>query len=369
MAIELSNLTFTDEDDIVPASGVDQIFNTGIANTLGGKDIITGTAIRGSATPGIYNTVYGIYNSGTLNTDGDNDIIMGICSDVEGNFNDFGGYFGFSNDQGIIDTGDGNDTIIGTNNITPSTNEGSTFNSMGFSSYRGTINTGNGDDIMMGTGQTMGFVNFEGTIDTGNGNDMITGTGNLDGGIWNLGGPFNTGDGKDTISGTGLLYGILNNGVMDTGAGNDIINGTNITGDPYQKYLAGINNSDEIITGDGNDTIIGGGTGIYNYGTINTGNGKDSIIAEGGFDGRGSVFLGNAKDNLKGFGSGNFNGGNGQDTLELTPGSYTVGISGTAVNFTKGSTIMNTSEFEKLQAGDTTYNFASLTNGQTIFVT
>jgi archaellum component FlaF (FlaF/FlaG flagellin family) len=80
------------------------------------------------------------------------------------------------------------------------------------------------------------------------------------------------------------------------------------------------------------------------------------------------VFLENGKDYLKGFGSGIFNGGNGKDALELTSGSYTVGISGTAVNFTKGSTVMNTAEFEILIAGNTIYNFASLTNGQIITV-
>ena len=42
MALELSNITFTDEDDIVPAFGVERIFNTGIANTLAGDDIING---------------------------------------------------------------------------------------------------------------------------------------------------------------------------------------------------------------------------------------------------------------------------------------------------------------------------------------
>ncbi len=41
MESELSNLTFTDEDDIVPGSGVEQILNTGIANTFAGDDIIT----------------------------------------------------------------------------------------------------------------------------------------------------------------------------------------------------------------------------------------------------------------------------------------------------------------------------------------
>jgi hypothetical protein len=42
MAIELSNITFTDQDDIVPLSGVEQILNTGVANALAGNDTITG---------------------------------------------------------------------------------------------------------------------------------------------------------------------------------------------------------------------------------------------------------------------------------------------------------------------------------------
>jgi hypothetical protein len=399
MAIELSNITFTEQDDVVPASGVDQITNTGIANTLAGRDIITGTAIGGSATTGMYNIVYGIYNSNTLNTDDGDDIIMGIFSDPEGNSKDFEQHFGLSNDQGIIDTGDGNDKIIGIDNTALSTNR---FNSLstGFSSYLGTVNTGNGHDIIMGTGQDNGVVNYEATIDTGDGNDTIAGTGNNVYGIWNLRDAFNTtifntGDGNDRIIGNGFYAGIENNGVMDTGEGDDIINGTNSITGTADKYNAGITNPLDvhtIITGNGNDIIIGtdstgiynmgvintgngddvitgnGSTGIYNGNVINTGNGDDSIIANGGFEGSGKVFLGNGKDYLKGFGSGNFNGGNGKDTLELTSGSYTVGISGTTVNFTKGSTIMNTSEFEKLIAGDTTYNFSSLTNGQTLIV-
>jgi hypothetical protein len=56
MAIELSNIIFTDQDDVVPVSGVEQIVNTGIANTVAGNDIITGTGY------------IGIENRGTLNT-------------------------------------------------------------------------------------------------------------------------------------------------------------------------------------------------------------------------------------------------------------------------------------------------------------
>ena len=66
MAIELSNLTFTEQDDVVPASGVEQILNNGIANTLAGNDSITGTDP---------NT--GFVNRATFNTGDGNDAIIG----------------------------------------------------------------------------------------------------------------------------------------------------------------------------------------------------------------------------------------------------------------------------------------------------
>jgi hypothetical protein len=123
-----------------------------------------------------------------------------------------------------------------------------------------------------------------------------------------------------------------------------------------------------INTGNGKDIITSINGGIENDATINTGNGADFITANGGFTGLGSVFLENGKDYLKGFGTGKFNGGKNEDTLELTSGSYTVGISGATVSFTNSGVIMYTSEFEKLIAGSTTYDFTSLTDGQTIFV-
>jgi hypothetical protein len=401
MAIELSNLTFTEQDDVVPQSGEEQIVNTGIANTLAGKDIITGTAIQGIGTPDINSVVDGLYNSGTLNTNDGNDIIIGICREAEGNFNELVNYTGISNQSGIIDTGNGNDTIIGTDNIPPYTdNGGSTAFSLGFFTYFGTVDTGNGDDIIIGTGQTTGFISGYSTVDTGNGDDIIMGT-SQNTGFYVDYGTLDTGNGNDMITGTGRYVGISNNldtfntaagndtiigngieGVgistgyhLDTGDGNDIITGistegrygivNNSRGNPSDVFPTSI-----IDTGEGDDIITGiGSIGIYNHlGIINTGNGQDSIIADGGFDGAGNVFLENGKDYLKGFGSGNFNGGNGQDTLELTSGSYAVGISGTAVNFIKDSIIMNTSEFEKLKAGSTIYDFTSLTAGQIIVV-
>jgi hypothetical protein len=72
---------------------------------------------------------------------------------------------------------------------------------------------------------------------------------------------------------------------------------------------------------------------------------------------------------LKGFGSGNFFGGNGEDALELTTGSYIVNILGATVSFTSSNGItMNISEFEKLIAGSSVYNFAQFTDGQMIIV-
>jgi len=76
MAIELSNLTFTEQDDVVPASGVEEILNTGITNTLAGNDRITGTKDIISAT----SPTYSIFNSGTLNTADGDDIITGTIS-------------------------------------------------------------------------------------------------------------------------------------------------------------------------------------------------------------------------------------------------------------------------------------------------
>jgi hypothetical protein len=365
MAIELSNVTFTDQADVVPASGVEQIINTGLANTLAGDDTITGIFQRGTPAENFF--AYAIFNDeGIIDTGDGNDIIIGINEEVNMST------FGFSGSGSTINTGNGNDMITGI--IKDGGGGGSAIQMID-----SIINTGEGDDIIMGnvsfdgisSGALTNGIDFSfgvdltrtRLVDTGNGNDTIMGTGST--GISNFSNTINTGDGNDVITGISPnLLGILNNGTMDTGDGNDVITGISTTGG------FGILTTDSITLGNGNDVIIGKGAiyGIYNGGTIDTGNGADSIIADGGFDGMGSVFLGNGKDYLKGFGSGNFNGGNGNDTLELTSGSYTVAISGTTVNFIKDSIIMNTSEFEKLIAGGTTYDFSSLTANQTIFV-
>jgi hypothetical protein len=357
MAIELSNLTFTNWADIVPPFGVEVILNTGVANTLAGNDRITGAGADLDTT-GL--AISGIHNIGTLNTSDGNDIIIGI-----GPANDYGN--GISN-FGTINTGDGNDQITGSG-------------SSGLVNYF-TITTDNGNDIISGTSEGGGAaISSQGNINSGNGNDIIIGTNTSGGGygIFNgFGMPdeiarttLDTGDGDDIITGI-ARFGIFNYGIINTGNGADSIISDSRSGGGSEEY--GFFNANIINTGNGNDLITEvSSRSIFNYGIINTGDGDDSLIANGGFyeDSYhipGSVFLGNGKDYLKGFGSGEFYGGNDKDALELTSGSYTVGISGTKVNFTKGSSVMNTSDFEILIAGSKIYNFASLTAGQTIVV-
>jgi hypothetical protein len=499
MAIELSNLTFTEQDDIVPAFGLEEISNTGLANTLAGDDEIIGTSTEYNLilelTDGpagiFYSISTGFYNIGTLNTANGNDIITGISSPNDpynSPYDPMGLYkksYGILTEAGTIDTGNGNDIITGISEATIS--DGTTNHNFGIHiGSNSTIDTGKGNDTITGSGLDFGILNY-GTIYTDEGNDLITGTsGDRFGGSIVTSGLIDTGDGNDTITGTATGtarsdVGLSSNGTIDTGNGNDIITaigtrwgienyGTINTGngddsiiaeadsDPFLAGYTSIMNKGSINTGNGNDSIIfhgkftnhgdifnghvflgegndsiiadvslsnrraienfsfiGTGDGndlitstgvIYNEGIIETGNGDDSIIVNGGVDDNGTRygiynnggainmgdgndsiianegfesaenssgawFLGEGDDYIKGFGSGDFYGGNGNDTLELTPGTYTVGIWGerdTSVIFTKGNSLMITSEFEQLIAGGTTYNFTSLIAGQTIVV-
>jgi hypothetical protein len=482
MAIELSNLTFTEQDDIVPVSGIEEILNTGIANTLAGNDRITG-----QSPPDSTSNTNGVYNSGTLNTDDGNDIITGIGSlgnsetqypqagigiyntigTIEtGNGNDIitgtGLIRGIQSLSGTINTGDDNDTITGAAIITPERSTG-----VGILMANSTLDTGKGNDVIKGTlpygGYGYGLSNGNrsilttgdgndiiigentrggaaisngGLMDTGNGNDSISGTNTdyvdfLGFGLYNSK-DITTGDGDDYISGMGYPYGLINNGIINTDNGADHIFGVSIpyisgisnsgiintgNGPDFMEFWGSLDNTGNIFLGEGNDSLgansdysilnsnfIGTGDGndiittsvIYNYGVIETGNGDDSIIVSkiynnGGAinmgDGNDSIiafqgfesdpnssgawFLGEGDDYIKGEGSGDFYGGNGNDTLQLEEGTYTVGIwgeGGESPIFTKGDQLMITSEFEKLKAGSTIYDFTSLTAGQIIVV-
>ena len=202
-----------------------------------------------------------------------------------------------------------------------------------------------GDDRLTG-GNGKGTLINRGAVFLGEGNDSISGDTDFPNRALENFNFIGTDDGNDTITSRGVLY---NEGIINTG------------------------NGDDSILVEGGVDSTGTGYGIYNNGgNINTGNGNDTIIANKGFESApnssGSVFLGEGEDYIKGFGSGDFYGGNGNDTLELTPGSYTVGRWGATVTLSKGSSLMLASEFEQLIAGGTTYDFTSLTAGQTIVI-
>jgi len=409
MVLELSNLTFTEQDDIVPASGMELIVNSAITNTLAGSDVITGrsegtsegltysfrnfgtlnTGEGNDQLTGTLNDPYGfalttvaIYNEGAIDTGNGNDIITAIIQEAVMNTS-----YAIFNIEGTIDTGDGNDTIIG---ITPK--------GTGILSWDSNINTGDGNDNIIGISTAemgSGILNL-GIIDTGNSNDIITGTGNFV--AISNDGIINTGNGEDFIISQGkfsnsgvvfledgndslLVYASLfnvnlsnraleNYNAIDTGEGDDLITSTGVI---YNEGIINTGNgNDSIFVNGGVDGITGNTYGIYNNGgAINMGDGNDSIIANGGFESApnssGAWFLGEGKDYIKGYGSGDFYGGNGNDTLELTPGTYTVGIWDRVV-FAKGNSLMLASEFEQLIAGDQTYDFANLTAGQIIVV-
>jgi hypothetical protein len=332
MAIELSSLRFNNGDDIVPwYSAEEVILNTGVANTDDGNDRITGVG-PGTTRSSLFSS--GIYNSGNLNTGRGNDTITGTYDDTE--------YY-----------------LHNVNYVSPPNNGRSIYrdNRGNFYYYPEDPN----GPVLLSVYNS--GINNSSTIDTGEGDDIISGinTSNRGNGIGFIGL-----DSQDNIA----IYnpdniGIDNGGTIYTRGGNDSI----ISQGKFINY-------GNVYLGDDNDTITSYGV-IYNSGRIETGNGDDSIIADtfyAGFDGLGSVSLEDGNDYVRGFGNGNFNGGQGVDTLELTSGgSYTVGISGTAVSFTMGNRVMITSEFEELRAGrtlrggSTTYDFSSLTDGQIIF--
>lgn len=341
MAIELSNIIFTDQNDIVPVSGVEQISNSSVANTFSGNDTIMGIGSLDINDP---NSGYGILNYGTLVTAEGNDVIIGTA--VDGIIS-----------SATFNTGEGNDIVTG---------KGKYY---GIIVY-GIFNTAEGDDVITGEADYYG-IDIADIFDTGDGNDRITGISesraNSTYGILNNSLSFNTGDGNDTIDGSSF-YGVINYGIINTGNGKDIIIAKEINNEDGR----GLSNFFTINTGEDDDIITGSG-GIYNEGVINMGNGNDSMIADAGFESgpnsNGNVFLGKGEDYIKGFGSGNFYGDNGNDILELTPGNYSIEIVESAVNFIDSNNItMKTFEFEKLIVNNTTYNFASLSNGQTISV-
>ena len=324
-------------------------FNKGIVDMEEGSDIIKSIQTGGNAA--IYNQKISVQEPGIINTGGGDDHISGFAGNV-----------GIMNEGGTVILDDGDDIIEGEGRIGLYNMWQSTKN------YIGSISTGNGNDSITGKGSIGGLFNF-GIMHLGIGDDKILGIrttnlqdqikdrysghgienrGGLDKGVWiRNANTIDTGEGDDEIKGIGNV-GVSNTSLMSTGDGKDSILG--IGGS------IGILNEVEIDTGLGADYIKGEGawSGITNNGTINTGDGDDIVDAiKGGFRfehekfdnprGRGILTLGNDNDCLLGFGTGEFDGGDGVDIILLPEGLYEIGTS----SITKHSEVMRVSGFEK----------------------
>jgi hypothetical protein len=348
MTYYLSAVNFTEQDDIIEPgnpSNPEPLFNgyNDNAYTLGGNDRITGYAMATlSGTPnatGLHNSYYGIINTGIgrdvitgvgYPSDPDQSGIYNLGSIETGDEGDYLYSYGSLDNRGLVSLGDGGDYLYAGVSASIAMTEEALKNS-------GTLEAGNGDDSLVVIGS---FPNY-GWVSLGSGNDSI-----------NLNAYFN--------------HDLENYQTIETGDGQDIITADSI-------YNHGV-----INTGDGNDRISSNAysfMNIVNPGVINTGNGNDSL--SGYFEdsmylaNSGSVLLGDGDDYLNGYGNGYYEGGNGQDFLELPSGQcYTIGIYGGGVSFTKGwdGKVMHTFGFEKLIVGSTTYDFTSFFHEQSICV-
>lgn len=232
------------------------------------------------------------------------------------------------------------------------------------------VNAQAGNDAIIGIGSGYGIINDGGNIIAGKGDDTIEGSGVI---AINNSGTIDAGNGNDSIYGSGGPYsisGIYNDGTINGGNGDDFISGTV---DAFFIGNDGIVNYGIIDAGNGNDTIVGargilGRSAIRNYGTIAGGNGDDIIDAlRGGFEGSGTIDLGNNNDTLKGFArdqNGTFKGANGIDKILLGDGVYIVAPSGSnwGITYTTTGITMTIAEFE--QIGGATSGLFALTAGQ-----
>ena len=158
------------------------------------------------------------------------------------------------------------------------------------------------------------------------------------------------GDGGDGGDGGNGGAGIRNafEGRILTGDGADVITGIGGTGgDGGSAGIGGPGNSNGLngIAGNGGTN----GYGIVNDGLIDMGKGKDVLDASrGGFSGNGLALLGDDDDTVRGFGSGQFDGGLGSaDRLVFGAGTYvvTAGMNG-FFNVTSGGVTMEVKGFE-----------------------
>jgi large repetitive protein len=325
--------TLTDIENVTGSDGNDIITGDSGANTIdggAGDDYVEGG--------GGNDTIIGGSGNDVIDAGSGDDLVSGDDGDdllIGGTGNDTVTYEQSSSGVQVdLDaesaTGEGQDTVIGFENIT-----GSAQNDTLLGDAAGnTIDGGDGDDNIQGRAGDDTLIGEAGadTIDGGVGNDVIDGgIGNdiLDGGegddlVYG-------GSGNDTVSGGAgddTLMGEAGDDILDGGSGDDLIDGGS-----GNDQLRGGTGDDVLIGGAGNDTIDGGsGIDTVSYenatGAVNvdlgagtaTGEGTDTITGVESVIGSsfGDSITGDSGDNTLSGGAGNdvITGGAGADTID-----------------------------------------------------
>lgn len=267
----------------------------------------------------------------------------------------------------LIDTGDGDDTIVGSPDFANLVLAGDGDDVVTGGNLADTLNGNDGNDVVSGGPG-------DDALDGGDGNDSVTGDAGDDNiiggdGLDTLDGAtgddfLNGGDGADDISGSDgndriigggggdVISGGLGVDVVFAGGGHDLVSGGDdndtikgngghdtLLGDLGDDDLAGDGGNDDIDGGDGNDLANGGAgndqiSGRDGEDSLHGGGGDDILIGGGSHD----LVRGNSGDDtlLGGGGADDMDGGNGNDLLQavgslvsITDATVTEGDMGT----------------------------------------
>ena len=312
-------------------SGNDSISATALlspSTTVAGSSKVTYFYLTGLDNSG---SIYGgTFNGTTQSTNTGNDSVTGT-----------GTYRGIANQQdAVLSLGDGDDKVTGTAGATNIVGSAAVYNAgtmdLGVSS--GTITD---NDTLTATGSYSGLYNT-GSLGFGNGTDTLTAkAGTL---FEQQTGLYNTGlisfdAGNDTLTSSGYTA-VYNDGTIGFGTGSDKLTASG-------TYFGIVNDVDAVITFGNNGTTTpvaarsitasGAISGLKNNGMIFfEGIGNDTVtVSKGGITGDidpdtdlpyGRIFLGNGNDKLVGFGTGVFDGGDGTDSFTLPSNTAYSGI-------------------------------------------
>ena len=410
-ALNLNKVKFSDNSDVVNPG--EEIYNPQYSNvnTFKGDDKIIGTShINGDFALGSYVGVasknsnaiassylkgkatvasYGIKNEGFINTNDGSDIVKGsaianISATAEtvsqaiaiaetrnataiasafASINVKATADGIDNSWGVLKTGEGSDSVSG--NI-----EGS-ISAVAIAKLDASAII----EAICKASHSEGLTAFAKAMATSLAEGTITATG-----INNNKGVITTDTGDDTLSASatssaGSFAGVYGSAYVNASADNQALAETvaKASALAIDKAIAIDNSKGWIDTGDGNDKIIAKATGLESYGIfggdVDTGKGSDRIIASS-FGGGVNIDLGEGNDFVQGFGDAEIDGGQGNDTLDLSSynqDNFKISFGGffswnfnNSVSFRLDGVTLTTTGFEQFNFANGSYSFDQL---------